>query len=72
MITLKQRLFSNWHFMRIVRLVLSVALLVMAMQGKDVAMGGLGLFFLITTIAGLGCCSPQGCSIPERNTKQIK
>ena len=72
MITLKQRLFSNWHLMRIVRLVLSVVLLVMAVQGKDVAIGGLGLFFLITTIAGVGCCGPQGCSIPERNTQKMK
>lgn len=63
--TLRQRLFSNWHLMRIVRLVLSVGLLVMAIQGKDAAMGSLGLFFLITTIAGVGCCGPNGCSIPE-------
>ena len=72
MITLKQRLFSNWHFMRIARLVLSVVLLVMAVQDKDLAMGGLGLFFLITTIAGLSCCGPQGCSTPERNAEQMK
>jgi len=64
--TLRQRLFSNWHLMRIVRLILSVGLLVMAFQGKDAAMGSLALFFLITTIAGVGRCGPQGCSIPER------
>jgi len=64
--TLTQRVFSNWHLMRVIRLVLSVWLLVMAVQGKDAAMGGLALFFLITTIAGVGCCGPQGCRVPER------
>lgn len=64
--TLRQRLFSNWHLMRIVRLILSVGLLVMGLQGKDVAMGGLALIFLVTAIAGVGCCGPNGCSIPER------
>ena len=64
--TLRQRLFSNWHLMRVVRLILSGALLVMAFQGNDVAMGSLALLFLVTTIAGAGCCGPNGCSIPER------
>lgn len=71
MITLKQRLFSNWHLMRIVRLILSVVLGVMAYQGKDAAMGGLALFFLITTITGVGCCGPQGCSIPDRRYREM-
>jgi len=64
--TLRQRLLSNWHLMRIVRLILSVGLLVMAFHGKDIAMGSLALLFLVTTIAGVGCCGPNGCSIPER------
>jgi len=38
----------------------------MAVHGKDAAMGGLALFFLITTIAGVGCCGPQSCGVPER------
>lgn len=63
---LRQRMFSNWHLMRIVRLVLSIWLLVVTVQSKDVAMGGFALFFLLTTIGGVGCCGPQGCSVPER------
>jgi hypothetical protein len=64
--TLKQRIFTNWHLMRLIRLGLSVWLLVMALQSKDIAMGALGLFFLFTAITGVGCCSPQGCSVTNR------
>jgi hypothetical protein len=65
--TLKQRIFTNWHLMRIIRLGLSVWLLVMAIQSKDAAVGALALFFLITAITGVGCCGPQGCSVPNRS-----
>lgn len=65
--TLKQRLFTNWHLMRIIRLGLSVWLLVMAIQSKDIAIGALALFFLFTAVTAAGCCGPQGCSVPNRN-----
>ena len=67
MSTLKQRIFTNWHLMRIIRLGLSVWLLVMAIQSKDIAIGALALFFLVTAVTGVGCCGPQGCSVPTRN-----
>jgi len=65
--TLKQRIFTNWHLMRVIKLGLSVWLLVIAVESKDIAMGVLALFFLFTAITGTGCCGPQGCNVPNRN-----
>jgi hypothetical protein len=62
---LRQRLFSNWHLMRIVRLIISVGLLIMALRSKDIALSSLILLSLITTLAGVGCCGSQGCSISD-------
>ena len=63
--TLKQRVFTNWHFMRILRLVLAIWMLVVAIQSKDLAIGLFSGFFLYTAIAGVGCCGPNGCYMPE-------
>ncbi|MBS1530352.1 MAG: hypothetical protein JSU01_08595 [Bacteroidetes bacterium] len=64
--TIRQRLLTNWHFMRILRLVLSIWILVMAIPARDWAMGLIGVFFLYTALAGVGCCGPAGCYVPER------
>ena len=64
MSTLKQRAFTNWHFMRILRLGLGIWMIVMAIQSRDLAMGLFGAFFFYTAIADVGCCGPNGCSVP--------
>ena len=63
--TLKQRLFTNWHLMRVIRLGLGIWVLVMAIQSKDWVMGIFSAFFIYTALAGVGCCGPQGCYVPD-------
>lgn len=58
---IKQRLLTNWHWMRILRLVLAVWLLVMAVETSDIVTGLFSAFFLYTAVAGVGCCGPRGC-----------
>lgn len=65
MTTIKQRLFTNWHFLRVLRLILSVWILAMAIPAYDWLMGIFGAFFLYTALAGVGCCGPAGCSIQQ-------
>jgi hypothetical protein len=65
--TIKQRIFTNWHLMRLIRLGLSVWLVIMAVQEKDILMGAVGAFFLYTAIAGVGCCGPSGCYTTQNN-----
>ena len=61
---LKQRLFTNWHLMRIVRVGIGIMFLVMGLQGKDWAMGLASIFFLYQGIMDTGCCGSQGCYNP--------
>ena len=61
MSTLKQRLFTNWHLMRIMRLGIGAMLLVMGVQNKDWAMGLFSIFFLYQAVTDTGCCGSQGC-----------
>ncbi len=63
--TLKQRLFTGWHFMRVLRLALGIWILVMAIQAKDIATGLFSVFFIYTALAGVGCCGANGCYVPE-------
>lgn len=65
MSALKQRVLTNWHLMRIIRLGLGIWMLVMAIQTKDIAIGLFSAFFIYTAIAGVGCCGPNGCYVPE-------
>lgn len=58
---LRQRLFTNWHLMRIVRTAIGVWMLVMAIQSRDWAVGLFGAFFLYQGIADVTCCGANGC-----------
>lgn len=63
---------TNWHLMRIIRLGLGIWMLVMAIQSKDIAIGLFSAFFLYTAIAGVGCCGPNGCYVPDRVVSKEK
>lgn len=65
--TIKQRLFTNWHLMRVVRLGLGLWLLVWAIQTKDWSIGAVSAFFVLMALTGTGCCGPQGCYNPGIN-----
>ena len=66
-----ERLKSDWHPMRIIRLVFGVWALVQAFQVHDWAIGLFGAFFLYQAITNTGCCGTQGCyTPPARNKKQ--
>ena len=68
--TLKQRLLTNWHLMRIVRLGIGIMFLVMGFQGKDWAMGLASIFFLYQAVTDTGCCGTQGCYNPPASKKK--
>ena len=69
MSTLKERLFTNWHLMRIMRLGIGIMMLVMGIQGKDWALGLFSTFFLYQAITDTGCCGTQACSTPKERSK---
>lgn len=68
-----QSIFSSWNFMRIVRLVIGIAILVQAFIAKDVLFGIAGLLFTSMAIFNAGCCGTSGCyKAPEKNIETRK
>lgn len=65
--TWKQRLLTNWHLMRVMRLGLGIMMLVMGVQSKDWAIGLFSVFFLYQAVTGTGCCGAGGCDTPVQN-----
>jgi len=64
MTTLKQRIMSNWHSARIIRLVIGVCMLAWSIQMLDWTIGLLSLLFMWMALSNTGCCGAQGCAIP--------
>lgn len=72
---MKQAIFTNWNFMRFLRLVLGIAIIVQSIIVKDWAMGLLGLAFTAMPVFNVGCCGVNSCATPVKksteNTKDI-
>ena len=64
------RLKTDWHPMRIIRLVFGVWAVVQAVQMHDYAIGFFGLFFLYQAVTNTGCCGSQGCGTPPARKVQ--
>ncbi|HET7117356.1 MAG TPA: hypothetical protein VFI29_12740 [Hanamia sp.] len=63
---IKQTLFTNWHFMRWLRLVFGIIFMVQALQMHDMLVGAIAGFFLITAVTNIGCCGAKSCATPTR------
>ena len=72
---MKQGIFSNWNFMRAIRLVLGIFIIVQSIVVKDWAIGLLGILFTAMPLFNIGCCGTSGCTVPRErkpgNSKDI-
>lgn len=74
---MKQVILSNWTFMRALRLVLGIIIVVEAVMAKDMIFGLVGLFFSGMALFNAGCCGTGACYTPVKkdtninNTKDI-
>ena len=64
--TIKQTLFTGWHFMRWLRLAFGIFFIVQAIQMHDSLIGAVGGFFLFTAATNMGCCGAAGCAAPVK------
>ena len=55
-----QTLFTNWHPIRVVYLIISVMLLVQAWQSRELPFAMVGGLFLYQSIFNIGCCGMSG------------
>ena len=67
-----QSLLSNWNFMRVLRLVLSVIIIAQAVSVNDTAMSIAGVLLLGLTLANIGCCGANGCAAPTYKKPEDK
>ncbi len=63
---------QRWNFMRLLRLVLGVAILVQGIVSKDTMTIILGTAFGGMALANIGCCGSNGCAINTRAAKSQK
>ena len=68
--TIKQTLFTGWHFMRWLRLAFGILFIIQAINIHDSLMGIVGGFFLLTAVTNTGCCGAGGCAVPTRKDKE--
>ncbi len=61
---MKNLFFTNWHFMRWIRLVFALFLFVQAYTTQEWFFIAFGFFFIFQGIFNLGC-GPSGCVIPK-------
>lgn len=70
---MKQTIFSNWNFFRVVRLLAAIAIIIQAYLVKDVAFGVAGVVFGSMAIFNIGCCGFNGCATNiHQNTNTSK
>lgn len=67
--TLKRTLFTDWHFMRWVRLIFGVFAVATAVWFNDGFMGIIGGFFLLTAFTNTGCCGASGCAVRPKGSQ---
>lgn len=68
---MRQNITSNWNFMRIIRLLLGIAIIVQAIVMKDWAVGILGIIFSSLPIFNIGCCGSRACNVASKKTSEI-
>jgi hypothetical protein len=70
---MKQAILNNWNFIRFVRLVMGVAIIIQAVVVKDVLFSIVGLLLTSMTVFNIGCCGAGACYTPvKRNTEPSK
>ncbi|TXH59218.1 MAG: hypothetical protein E6Q89_02525 [Bacteroidia bacterium] len=58
---MREILLKNWTFMRGLRLVAGIALLISAIVSKDTLVGGFSIFFLLQGLFNFNTCGLGGC-----------
>ena len=63
---------QGWNFIRILRLVLGITILMQGIVAKDTLPGVLGLILGGMAVANMGCCGANGCAISKPLTKKTQ
>lgn len=59
-----KNILSNWNFMRALRLLLGVIIIVQGYQAHEWMYAMAGVLLSSMAIANIGCCGVGGCNVP--------
>lgn len=59
---------QGWNFMRILRLVLGVSILIQGIQAHEMLFIFMGGLFSLMPILNVGCCTTAACSAPTKKS----
>lgn len=65
--TFKKTLLSDWHLMRVVRLVIGILIAAQAFQMQSGLIAFFSAFFLFQALTNTGCCGARGCEVKPGN-----
>ena len=68
---MKEILFRNWHFLRVLRLLMGIAIIIAAVQQHHAMMAILGGLFSLLAILNTGC-SAQGCDYRPPQKRRLQ
>lgn len=64
---MKDMIFSNWNFIRFLRLGMGLVILVQAVIAADIMFGLIGLLFTGMAVFNASCCGAGACATPPAN-----
>lgn len=64
-----RRILQEWNFMRMLRLVLAIVILVQGIISRDFVSITLGVLFGATAFANIGCCGSNTCTTTRQGDK---
>lgn len=67
---MKQVIFSNWNFIRFLRMGLGIAIVVQSAIAGNWAIGIAGILFTAMPVFNIGCCGTAGCATPVKKSSQ--
>ena len=62
--------FRSWNFLRILRLVMGIFLVIEAVKSGMWFLVFVGVVFVAMPLLNIGCCATGNCSIPKQNSEK--
>ncbi len=64
---MKQQIFLHWSFMRFIRLLLGIIIVIQAVVASDFVLGFIGSLLSAMALLNMGCCSTGVCYTNKKN-----
>jgi len=69
---IRETLFTDWNFMRLIRLALGIYISVQAVETQSTISAIFAVFLLFQAFTNTGCCGSNGCAVPIKKNNSDK